>query len=90
MKLTFKKIMSQIFLSHIGRIGLSALLLVIGGIMSPYGIIGENIYHWDEGKLWSILMYIGGVTITIQILLFIIYAWVINPIKALRERNKNK
>ncbi len=90
MKWTFKKIITQIFLTHIGRIGLSALLIVIGGIMSPYGVIGENIYDWNEGKLWSILMYIGGGSITIEILLFIIYAWIINPINALIERNKNK
>lgn len=90
MKWTFKRILAQLFLTHIGRIGVGGLFLIIGGLLSPYGIIGENIYDYEEGRVWTIMSYIGVATLLIEFSIFFTYAWIINPIRDLKERRKNK
>lgn len=82
--------MLQIFATHIGRIALGALLMIVGGVMTPNGSIGELIYNYDEGTFWYVLFYIGIALLGFETLLFLIYGWIINPIRDLRERRKNK
>lgn len=88
MKWTVKRMMSQIFLTNIGRILLSALLLVIGAFMAPDGAIGMYIYGHDEGIFWNWVMIIGVVGLLIHVLIAIVYAWIINPIKLYKENKK--
>jgi len=86
MKWTFKRIISQIFLTHMGRILLAGLLLIVGGIMSPNGTIGEYIYDYDKGIIWTYMAYVGAATLMIETLISITYGWVINPIRKYKAR----
>ena len=90
MKEKFKRIMLQIFATHIGRILLGAILMIVGGIMTPFGTIGELIYDYDQGGFWKVLFYIGIALLVGESLIMMAYAWVINPIRALKERKNKK
>ena len=90
MKDKVKRILLQTFATHIGRIMFGALLSIVGGIMTPNGTIGELIYNYDEGGFWKVLFYIGVILFTGECLLFIAYGLIINPIKSLIKKIKNK
>ena len=81
----------QLFTTHIGRVLVGGVLLLIGGIMSPNGTIGENIYSYGEGDLWVYMFYVGIALFSSEVLLFITYGVIVNPIRTLIEkRKKNK
>jgi hypothetical protein len=90
MKEKIKHIFLQTFATHIGRILFGALLSLVGGIMTPSGTIGELIYNYDEGGFWKVLFYIGMALVVGEGLLFIVYGIIINPIKSLIKKIKNK
>jgi len=90
MKEKLKRIIVQLFATHLGRILVGAILIVIGGSMSPLGIIGENIYNVDEGIFWWVLFYIGMVLIVGESLLLITFGLIINPIRGIIRKIKNK
>jgi len=85
-----KRVMVTLVTTHIGRILLSCGLILFGGIMTPFGIIGELIYDYDEGLVWKILFYTGVVIFLGQGLMMIIYGLFIRPIKNLIDKRKKK
>ena len=85
MKDRIRKMLKQIFLTHIGRLFfVAAPLLIIGGIMSPNGSIGELIYDYGEGGFWHVLFYIGLGIFAIECGLFILYG-LLSMIKAIHN-----
>lgn len=71
--------------NNLARIVLSGLFLIVGGIMSPYGTIGQYIDYEKDMTGWDVLMYIGAASLVLHTLVFIIFAWIVNPI---RDRKK--
>lgn len=69
---------------------LAGIFVIVGGIMSPYGTIGQYIDYEPGITFWEILMYIGAAYLAIMTLLFTIFAWIINPIRDYRAKKKNK
>jgi hypothetical protein len=84
----FKRMLKQVFLTHIGRGGLGIALSLIGGIMSPNGTIGEWIYDYDQGTFWLGMFYVGTALWVGEASLFIVHGLIINPIKALIKKLK--
>ena len=84
----FKRLLKQMFLTHIGRIAVGIILSFVGGILSPNGTIGELVYDYDQGVFWTWMFYIGTVLWAGECLLFIIYGLIVNPIKALIKKIK--
>ncbi len=83
-----KQIFAQIFLTWIGRFGLAALLMILGGFMSPYGTIGELLDYKRNTTIWDIMLWVGAGISLVQTLIFIDYGWVINPISGYKNRTK--
>ena len=81
-------IIKQIFLSHLGRIVISIILFFIGGLMSPYGTIGEHLNYQRDITVWDIIMWIGIFVLIYEFLIFFVYGWIINPLKKRFKRNK--
>lgn len=73
---------------NLTRIALSGVLLLIGGIMSPEGTIGQWIDYKPEFTLWNWVMTIGAASLLGHILVFATYAWIINPIKKLKTKKR--
>lgn len=70
-----KKALLQIFATKVGWLGLSGLSLIIFAILS-------NFYDWAQtGMLISIIWPV------VWLLIGIVYAWIINPI---RDRKRDK
>lgn len=70
-----KKILAQMFLTHIGRLFfVAAPLLVIGGIMSPNGTIGEYIDYKRDYTIWDTMMYIGIGIMLVEFVLMMYWA----------------
>jgi hypothetical protein len=92
MKWTFKRIMAQIFLTHIGRILLAALFLIIGGIMSPYGTIGEHINYKSDYTIFDTMVWVAVITFVVEFLIMMFWATknTIGDIKAWWKRRQNK
>jgi len=83
--------LQQIFLTHLGRIVLGALLFFFGLIMAREGgAIGELVRDpYKQGIDWWLWIgRIGGVLMVGEGLLMMVYAWIINPIR--ERRNKKK
>ena len=75
MKDKIKKLLTRVFLTHIGRIFfLSIPLLIIGGIMSPYGTIGEHIDYKNDITVFDGMMYVGLLIFAVEIGLFFYWA----------------
>lgn len=81
-KWTFKRIMLQIFATNMGRTLLGVLLAIIG-------FIGINVFQQYDGNFWIILTFIGLAPVLYAGILMLLYAWIINPYRAYKER-KNR
>ena len=91
MKTLINKLLKKLYwlvITHLGRLLLAVILIVIGGLMSPEGTIGELIYNYDKGYGWHIPLCIGVIILLVETLIMITYAWVINPIRNYKERKK--
>ena len=82
-----RQIFAQIFLTWLGRFALAAVLIIVGGFMSPYGTIGEYIDYERDTTIWDCLLYIGAATALIQTLIFMVFAG-INTVKDFKNRKK--
>ena len=83
-----KQILSQIFLTHIGRISLGICLSIIGLVLSCDGAIGElyrNPYYVTT-DWWLVIGVIGTTLWVTNGLLFIVFGLIINPIKMLMKK----
>lgn len=80
-KTLFGKIVQMIVFHNLSRIGFFALLLLGGGGLTNIPAI-ENI-GW-------VVMLIGAAGLAIHVLIAIAYAWIINPIRSLKERKKER
>jgi len=85
-----KRVLVMLVTTHIGRLLLGCSLMILAGMMTPYGIVGELIYDYDEGLIWKILFYTGIALFVGQGLAMIIYGLIIRPIKNLIDKRKNK
>lgn len=86
----FKRALKQIFLTHIGRIFFVAgPLMLIGGIMSPNGTIGEHIDYKNNTTVFDILFYIGCAVFLFEGSLMLFWA-AKNTIKELLNRKNKK
>ena len=75
MKDKIKKILAQMFLTHIGRIFfVAAPLIIIGGVMSPYGTIGEYIDYKRDITVFDYMMYVGISIVLIEFILMMYWA----------------
>jgi len=70
------KLIHRIIFNNIYRICFFIVILILGSLL-PFDF---SYYLWIIGA--------GG--LAIHVLIFIIYAWIINPIKNLKERNSKK
>ena len=68
----------QIFATKIGWLAISAVLIVTFGILA-------NFYPWAETAVLISLIY--PIVLT---LIMLVYAWIINPIKAIKEKLNEK
>ena len=84
----FKQKLKQVFLTHIGRGALGIILCIVGGVLTPNGSIGEWIYDYDQGAFWVGMFYIGTALWVGEVLLFILFGVIVNPIKALIKKLK--
>lgn len=64
--------------------------MLFAGLLSSNGAIGQYIYNYGEGRFWDILMWIGVILLVGEGALMLVYAWIINPIKSLIARRKEK
>jgi hypothetical protein len=93
MKDKIKKILAQMFLTHIGRIFfVAAPLLIVGGIMSPYGTIGEYIDYKRDVTVFDYMMYVGVLILLVEALIMFYWAGknTIGDIKNWFKRRKQK
>ena len=90
-KETMKKTLQQMFLTHIGRMIVGALLFFVGLIMAREGgAIGELIRDpYKQGIDWWLWIGRAGIALLLgETLIMMVYAWIINPIR--ERRNKKK
>lgn len=93
MKDKIKKILAQMFLTHIGRIFFVATpLLIVGGVMSPYGTIGEYIDYKRDVTVFDYMMYVGVLILLVETLIMFYWAGknTIGDIKNWFKRRKQK
>ena len=74
--------------SSLTRYGIYGTLLLVGGMMSPDGNIGQWIDYKPNFTLWNWVMVIGAIGAVVETLVYMTYAWVINPIKDFKNRKK--
>jgi len=80
MKKFFRLIWVYIVHTKIGKLVLSLLLAFI------FGVLAENTeVEWFDYAMYAMLVYPVGLT-----LVMIAYAWVINPLRDLKERRKER
>jgi len=72
--------------TNIGRLILGVVLVIIGAIMSPNGSIGQYVHYKNETTVWDVIMYTGCVYIIGSIIIWVIYAWIINPIRNFKNK----
>jgi hypothetical protein len=93
MKDKLRKLFAQIFLTHLGRLFfVAAPLMLVGGIMSPNGTIGELIYDYNQGGFWHVLFYIGIAIFLVEgaIMFYWMIRNTIGDIRAWWNRRKKK
>lgn len=93
MKDKIRRILLQIFATHLGRLFLlAAPLMIIGGIMSPYGTIGEYIDYKRDVTVFDVMMWIGAGILVVEFFWMMFYAVKnsINDIKDWWARRKKK
>ena len=72
------KKLSWFFVSHLGRIGLGAILCLLGGII--YSITGK----------FEHVISVGVGLIALEGLIMITYAWIINPLRDYKAKQNKK
>lgn len=77
-KTLFGKIVQMIVFHNLSRMGFFALLLLGGGGLTNIPSV-ENV-GW-------VIMLIGAAGLAVHLLIALVYAWVINPIRDLKQRN---
>lgn len=75
MKPKTRQILTQIFCTKVGWLGITLLCAIVFGLLS-------SVIDWCE-----IAMYISFIYPVVLLLIMMVYAWIINPI---REYKKNK
>ena len=93
MKDKIRRILAQMFLTHIGRLFLvAAPLFIIGGVMSPYGIIGEHIDYSTNVTVFDYMMYLALIIFLVEFLMMMFWATknTISDIKDWWNRRKKK
>lgn len=88
MKDKIRKWLKQIFLTHLGRLFFVAgPLLVIGGLMSENGSIGENIDYKNGGIVFDYMVYAGVAILIIEGTIILFHA-IKNTISDIRNKKK--
>ena len=72
-----------LFVTHLGRIILGLAMMVIFGSLANDGFLGV----YTENDIFSWLMVAGILLCSVEVVIMMAYAWIINPI---RESKKNK
>lgn len=73
-----RQALTQIFCTKIGLIVFTSVMAVIFGTIAN-----------ETGSEWcTIIMYVCFALLVITALIFIVYGWIINPIRDLKERKK--
>jgi heme/copper-type cytochrome/quinol oxidase subunit 1 len=90
MKEKLRKILAQMFLTHLGRLFfVAAPLMLIGGLMSPYGSIGQYLDYKKDFTGWDVMMIIGAGILVVEFFWMMYYA-VKNTIGDIKEWWKRK
>jgi hypothetical protein len=90
MKEKLRRILAQMFLTHLGRLFfVAAPLIIIGGLMSPYGTIGEYIDYKKDVTVFDWMMYLGALILVVEFFWMMFYA-VKNTIGDIKEWWKRK
>jgi signal peptidase I len=93
MKDKFRRILLQIFATHLGRLFfLAAPLMIIGGMMSPNGVIGEYINYKNNFTVFDGMLIVGVLILVVEFFWMMFYA-VKNTIKDIKDwwaRKKKK
>lgn len=88
-----KEKIKWLFITHLGRIVIGAILVVIGGSLSRDGVIGEairNPQNYDNFDIFFWIMILGIMILLGYTIVMMAYAWVINPLRELKERKKKQ
>ena len=83
MKDSTKTALLQVFATKIGWAFISMVLLVVFGVFSTNSTLIENGYEWCNYAMIPPALYLLVLT-----LIMMAYAWIINPIRAYKERKK--
>jgi uncharacterized membrane protein len=73
--------------TNLGRVGLGAILAIVGGVLSPYGTIE---FLSTDYEFFTYMATAGMSIIGAYVVIMIVYAWVINPIRRLINKRKGK
>lgn len=82
-----KKSLLWLATTHLGRIVIGAILTIIGGVLSPYSTIG---FLSTDYEFFTYMATAGMIIIGAYVVIMIVYAWVINPIRRLIDKRKGK
>lgn len=81
-----KKSLLWLVSTNLGRILMGAILAIVGGVLSPYGTIEFLSTDYD---FFTYMATTGMVIISAHVVVMIIYAWIINPIRmVINKKNK--
>jgi hypothetical protein len=75
---------------ELGRFILGGSLMMIGGALAKDGVIGEVIFDRGGYDFWNDVMLFGILILLIQTVRFMTMAWIIQPIKWLINKFKNR
>tara|TARA_R110002020_G_scaffold123215_2_gene279456 strand:+ start:581 stop:838 length:258 start_codon:yes stop_codon:yes gene_type:complete len=61
--------------NHLYRLVTIIILVIISAALSPYGVIGEQLYFKDELTVWEVICYVGSAYVIINTLIGMFHTW---------------